>query len=113
MMKPVQDRQRDDLPGGLRAPAHWLLLVHALMRAGGVVETHEFRDQLSQVRLVEDEHMIEQLSSERPDEAFRERVRVRSPRCGPHDARASAFECLDEPLPERAVPRLARRGWRK
>lgn len=36
MMKPVQDRQRDDLPGEFRAPVHRLLLVDALMRAGGV-----------------------------------------------------------------------------
>ena len=38
MMKPVQDRQRDDVPGECRTPVHRLLLVDALMRAGCVVE---------------------------------------------------------------------------
>ena len=38
MMKPVQDWQRDDVAGELRAPVHRLLLVDALMRAVCVVE---------------------------------------------------------------------------
>ena len=38
MMKPVEDVQRDDLPGKFWTPANWLLLVDALMRTGGVVE---------------------------------------------------------------------------
>ena len=106
MMKPVQDRQRDDLPGEFRAPVHRLLLVDALMRAGGVVETDELRDQVSQVRLVEDEHMVEQLSSERPDEALRERVHVGSPRCGPHEARAGTLEGPEEPEASRPCGRF-------
>jgi hypothetical protein len=36
MMKPVEDGQRDDVPGEFRAPMNWLLLVDALMRAGHV-----------------------------------------------------------------------------
>jgi len=49
IMKPVRDRQRDDVPGEFRAPVHRLLLVDALMRAGCVVEADKLGDQLSQV----------------------------------------------------------------
>lgn len=77
VMKPVHGRQRDDMPVDLRAPTLRPFLVHALIRAGGVVDTDELRDQVSQEWLVEDEHMIEPLSTDRADEAFRERVDVR------------------------------------
>ncbi len=56
--------------------------------------------------------MIEQLSSERPHETLRERIHVGCSWCGPHDARAGAFERLDEPLPELAVPVTDEYGWR-
>jgi hypothetical protein len=62
----IEDRSRDDVSGDFRAPGHRLLLAYALMRASGVVEADKLGDQLSQVHLVEDEHMVEQFSSERP-----------------------------------------------
>jgi hypothetical protein len=104
IMKPVEDWQRDDVPGEFWAPVPWLLLVNALMRAGRVVEADKLGDQSSQVRLVEDEHMVEQLSSERPDEAFREGVHVGRPWCRPRNGRSSPLEGPDEPLREFAVP---------
>ena len=66
---------------------NWLLLVDALMRASCVVEADKLGDQCSQVRLVEDEHMVEQLSSERPDEALREGINAGRPWRRPRDGR--------------------------
>ncbi len=62
MMQPIEDRNRDDVAGTLWQSRNRLLLVNALMRPNSIVEAHEFGDQASQVRLVEYEHVVEQLA---------------------------------------------------
>ena len=44
-----------------------LLLGDALMRPSSIVEAHEFGDQASEVRLLEFEHVLEQLTTEGAD----------------------------------------------
>lgn len=62
------------------------------MRTRFVVEAHELHDEIAEVVLAEDEDVIEQLTSERADEPFGERVHVGRTRRRPQDAGADAFE---------------------
>ena len=103
MMQPIEDRNRDNVAGTLWQSRDRLLLVNALMRPNSNVEAHEFGDQASEVRLVEYEHVVEQLTTEGADEPLSESVHVRRPGCRPHDGRPGAFKSPDEPAAELRV----------
>jgi hypothetical protein len=103
MMQPIEDRNRDDVAGTLWQSRNRLLLVNALMRPNSIVEAHEFGDQASEVRLVEYEHVVEQLTTEGADESLSESVHVRRSGSRPHDGRPGAFESPDEAAAELRV----------
>ncbi len=80
-----------------------LLLGDALMRPSSIVEAHEFGDQASEVRLLEFEHVLEQLTTEGADEPLSESVHVRRAGSRPHDERSGAFESPHEAAAELCV----------
>ena len=67
-------------------------MMESLIRTRFVVEAHELHDEIAEVVLAEDEDVIEQLTSERADEPFGDRIHVGRPRCRPHDPDADACE---------------------
>jgi hypothetical protein len=67
-------------------------MMESLMRTRFVVEAHELGDETVEVVVAEDEDVIEQLTTERANETFGERIHVGRTRRRPHDAGASAFE---------------------
>jgi hypothetical protein len=67
-------------------------MLQRLMRTGFVVEARVFGDEAAEVVFPEDENVIEQLSTERANEAFGERIHVGRAWCRPHDPNADARE---------------------
>jgi hypothetical protein len=60
----------------------WCVLVEAEVRAGSMVVIDVHLEHASKMRLVQDDHVIATLSSDRPDYAFHVRVVPRTRRRG-------------------------------
>lgn len=78
-------------------------MVQCLMRPRLVVEADNLRDETAGVVVAEDEDVIEQLTTERADEPFRERIHVGSARRRPDDPDADAVEGACERAAELSV----------
>jgi hypothetical protein len=104
MMETTEHGSGDDRALDLGRSWDGLLLVEGLMRTRGVVETDKLCDEGAELRFAEDEDVVEQLATERADEALGEGVHVWRSGRRPHHASADRLEDARETLAELRVP---------
>jgi hypothetical protein len=97
MMETTDFRDRDDWPGGYPSdPVIWCVLLEAKVRSAPMIVPSVGREDVSKVRFVDDDDVIETLSSDRADQAFDVRIlprtRRRSDDVDDTHARESALE---------------------
>jgi hypothetical protein len=95
-MQAVQDGKPHDLAPNLGWARHGQFLPEALMRAFAILAADELCDEASEVLGADDEHVIEQLASQRADEPFGERIHVRASNGRAHDASPDGREHFHE-----------------
>jgi hypothetical protein len=80
MMEATDFGNRDDRPGGDPSDRSviWRVLFEAEMRSAPMIVTTVGREDASEVRLVDDDHVIETLSADRADQAFDVRILPRT-----------------------------------
>jgi hypothetical protein len=72
----------------------WRVLVEAEVRSTPMIVPPVGREDASEMRLVDDDHMIETLASDRADQAFDIRILPRTRRCRNHLGDAHASESV-------------------
>src|SRR3989441_1001492 len=93
-------------------PWNRLLVPETLVRTRFIVEAHVLGDDAPEVILTEDEDMVEQLSAERADEAFKEGIHVRRAYRRAYDAHPRRPEYAGEARSELRVMVADDKVWR-
>ena len=120
MMETTDFRDRDDRPGGCSRDRSviWRVLLEAEVRSAPMIVPAVGREDAPEMRLVDDDHVVETLSSDRADQAFDVRILPRTRRRGDDFGDAHASQSALEDVAVDAVsisvqPAAGRRVVRK